>query len=197
MLSGKGLLAGTPVPEIAARAIANSWGEALGPYTRAAFDVVCLPPGEAGKIVVSGPHVVRSYLGGHGDAETKFDADGTRWHRTGDSGWFDTRGRLWLLDRCKAVVRDARGILYPFAVETAALGAAGVRRAALASTGGRRVLLVELLAGAAPDLVAVREQLAWAGLDRVTVDAIPVDARHNAKVDYAALEAMVRRRDCG
>jgi hypothetical protein len=72
---------------------------------------------------------------------------------------------------------------------------AGIRRAALASAGGRRVLLVEPLAGAARDLAAVRERLAWAALDRVAaVDAIPVDARHNAKVDYAALEEMVRRR---
>jgi acyl-CoA synthetase (AMP-forming)/AMP-acid ligase II len=195
MLSGEGLLAGPPVPEIAVRIIANRPDEALGPFTRAAFDAACLPQGEAGEIVVSGRHVVRGYLGGRGDAETKFDVDGERWHRTGDLGRFDPRGRLWLLGRCKAVVRDARGVLYPFAVETAAQGVAGIRRAALASAGGRRVLLVEPLAGAARDLAAVRERLAWAALDRVAaVDAIPVDVRHNAKVDYAALEEMVRRR---
>ena len=95
-------------------------------------------------------------------------------------------------------MQDARGTLYPFAVETAALGVAGVRRAALAAPGGRRVMLVEPLAGAAPDLALVRKRLEWAALDRVeTVDAIPVDARHNAKVDYAALEALVHRRGLG
>jgi acyl-CoA synthetase (AMP-forming)/AMP-acid ligase II len=198
MLSGKGLLAGAPVPEIAVRVIANRWGEALAPYTRAAFEAACLPPDEPGEIVASGHHVVRGYLGGRGDAETKFDVDGERWHRTGDLGYFDARGRLWLLGRCKAVVRDTRGTLYPFAVETAALSVAGVRRAALAASDGRRVLLVEPLAGAAPDLARVRQRLEWAALDRVeTVEAIPVDARHNAKVDYAALEALVRRRGLG
>lgn len=198
MLAGRGLLGGTPVPEIAVRILPNHWGEVLAPFTRAAFDAACLPHGEPGEIVVSGRHVVRGYLGGRGDAETKFDVDGERWHRTGDLGWFDARGRLWLLGRCKAVVRDARGTLYPFAVETAALGVPGVRRAALAAPGGRRILLVEPLGGAAPDLALVRERLAWAQLDRVeAVEAIPVDARHNAKVDYAALDALVRRRGLG
>lgn len=42
-------------------------------------------------------------------------------------------------------------------------------------------------------LVTLRERLAWAVLDRVET----VDARHNAKVDYAALEEMVRRRGLG
>jgi hypothetical protein len=44
----------------------------------------------------------------------------------------------------------------------------------------------------------LRHRLPWAALDRVAaVDAIPVDARHYAKVDYAALEALVRRRGLG
>ncbi|MCL4800741.1 MAG: AMP-binding protein [Burkholderiales bacterium] len=195
MLVGRGLLAGTPVPEIEARVIANRWGTPIGPFTRAAFDAERAKPQAPGEIVVTGPHVVRGYLDGRGDAEAKFEVDGVRWHRTGDLGYFDARGRLWLLGRCAGLVNDGRGALYPFAVECAALGVAGVRRAALAASGGRRLLLVEPRArGPAPDPEAVRERLAWAQLDRVAlVGAIPMDARHNAKVDYAALERIVRR----
>jgi len=195
MLAGRGLLAGMPVPEIDARVIPNRWGTPIGPFARAAFDAERAAPEAPGEIVVSGPHVVRGYLDGRGDAETKFEVDGVRWHRTGDLGYFDARRRLWLLGRCSGTVSDARGTLYPFAVECAALGVAGVRRAALAASGGKRLLLVEPLPqGAAPDVEAVRERLAWAKLDRVAlVEAIPMDARHNAKVDYAALERMVRR----
>lgn len=195
MLSGRGLLAGVPVPEIAVRIMPNRWGTPIGPFTRAAFDAECAAADAPGEIVVSGPHVVRGYLDGRGDAETKFDVDSTRWHRTGDLGRFDARGRLWLLGRCSGLVSDARGTLYPFAVECAALGLAGVRRAALAASGGKRLLLVEALPHGPPvDVEDLRRRLAWAALDRVVqVDAIPMDARHNAKVDYAALERIVRR----
>lgn len=195
MLAGRGLLAGAPVAEIEARVIANRWGTPIGPLTRAAFDAERLAPGTPGEIVVSGPHVVRGYLDGRGDAETKFEVDGVRWHRTGDLGYFDARGRLWLLGRCAGLVNDARGTLYPFAVECSALGVAGVRRAALAAGVGWRLLLVEPMPnGPVPDPEALRHRLAWAELDRVVlVEAIPMDPRHNAKVDYAALERVVRR----
>jgi hypothetical protein len=40
----------------------------------------------------------------------------------------------------------------------------------------------------------LRERLAWSRLaDVVVVDRIPVDARHNAKVDYPALHRMLQR----
>lgn len=193
MQSGRGLLAGAPVREIQVRVLANRWGEPIGPFSPEAFAAACLPAETPGEIVVSGGHVVRGYLAGRGDAETKFDVGGTRWHRTGDLGAFDARGRLWLLGRCKGVIEDRRGTLYPFAVETAALGVAGIRRAALAAVDGERWLVVEALPGAAPDLGSLGDRLAWASLDRIALAAVPVDRRHNAKVDYAALDALVRR----
>ena len=53
--------------------------------------------GEPGEIVVAGGHVLPGYLNGEGDVETKFEVDGARWHRTGDLGYLDGAGRLWLL----------------------------------------------------------------------------------------------------
>ena len=127
---------------------------------------------------------------GEGDAETKFRVDDRIWHRTGDSGYLDERGRLWLLGRASARIADDRGELYPFAVECAARQIPGVRRAALAHQAGRRILLLEPEAGAPPpDVTSVRSSLAWAQLDEVRVwREIPMDRRHNAKVDYAALK---------
>ncbi|MGE0483462.1 MAG: AMP-binding protein [Gammaproteobacteria bacterium] len=187
MRDGAGLLAGVPVADITLAILPNRWGEPCGPYTDAAFAAACLPSGEVGEIVVSGEHVVRGYLGGIGDAETKFDVGGTRWHRTGDLGRLDADGRLWLLGRCAAGIDDARGRLYPFAVECAAQQLAGVRRAALALRAGRRVLAYETT-DAGPDETTVGAALAWAGLDHVVrVPHIPLDARHNSKIDYGAL----------
>jgi len=187
MRDGGGLLAGAPIGEIELAILPNRWGEPLAAFTPESFRAARLPPGEVGEIVVSGAHVVRGYLHGRGDAETKFDAGGARWHRTGDLGRLDESGRLWLLGRCAAAVKDARGTLYPFAVECAAQQIEGVRRAALAVVARRRILVYEGESG-----LPVRDALAWAVLDEVRrVAAIPLDARHNSKIDYPALSKLL------
>lgn len=193
MQSGRGLLASTPVEEVVLRVLPDRWGAPLGSFSAESFAQEALPPGEPGEIVVSGAHVVPGYLNGQGDAETKFDVEGTRWHRTGDAGYFDERGRLWLLGRCAAVVKDAHGTVYPFAVESAARALPGVRRAAFAQHRGQRVLVVEAQAGASAG--TLRHALAWAKLEAVLfVKKIPLDRRHNAKVDYPALNALLRKK---
>lgn len=192
MRAGKGLLAGVPVKDIELGILRDQWGTPVAPCTRAQFAQECMPAGEAGEIVVSGAHVLRGYLGRRGDAETKFEVDGVRWHRTGDAGYLDAYGRLWLLGRASARVSDARGVLFPFSVECAATTVPGVRRSALVSHRGRRLLVVE--ASRTLDLDGLRSRLAWAQLDAVhQVERIPVDKRHNAKVDYPALTKRIER----
>lgn len=188
MTSGGGLLAGEPVEEIAVRIIVSRWGSPLEPLDDAGFSAICLPAGKIGEIVVSGGHVLQGYLNGTGDEETKFRVNGTVWHRTGDSGYFDHAGRLWLLGRSGAVITDERGEVYPFAVECAARQCPGVARAALVSRQGQRILFVQPKKGAYIDTNAVRTALAWAQLDTVRkLDVIPLDKRHNAKIDYGRL----------
>jgi acyl-CoA synthetase (AMP-forming)/AMP-acid ligase II len=188
MVAGKGLLAGRPVPEIRARVLRDQWGTPLGSLDGAAFAALERPPGQAGEIVVSGDHVLKGYLDGRGDEETKFRVDGEVWHRTGDAGYLDGAGRLWLLGRCSARIADGAGELFPFAVECAAMQVPGVRRAALAALGGRRLLAVEGEAAVAD----LQRALAWAGLERILpVPAVPMDRRHNAKVDYPRLRRML------
>ncbi len=191
MLRGCGLLAGTPVPEIQLRVIADQWGTPIPPLTLAEFDKLQLAPHEPGEIVVTGEHVLTGYLHGRGDEETKFQVDGQVWHRTGDAGYLDERGRLWLLGRCAAKIEDARGNLYPFAVECAASHHPNVKRAALLQHDGQRLLLVELQPPRA-GLNSLQKTLAWAALDEIRViKKIPVDKRHNAKVDYPALMKLL------
>lgn len=191
MEQGKGLLAGRPVSSLTLRVIRDQWGTPISPLSAQAFEHLALEIGSPGEIVVSGGHVLSGYVNGAGDVETKFEIDGTRWHRTGDLGYLDAVGRLWLLGRCDGKIEDTRGALYPFAVECAAMQTPTVRRAALASIDGRRVLAIE--AEEAVSLEAIRSSLGWAQLDQlVRVDHIPVDKRHNAKVDYTALTRELR-----
>jgi len=193
MVAGRGLLAGLSVPQIRLSVIQNGWGAPLGPFTASGFESLRVSVGEPGEIVVSGAHVLPGYLHACGDAETKFDVDGVRWHRTGDAGYLDERGRLWLLGRCEALIHDSRGVLYPFSVECAAMQIPGVRRAALIAHVGRRLLALELHKGANPDTAShVREAICWAEVESVIVlKKIPVDKRHNSKVNYMELRRVL------
>lgn len=195
MQSGAGLLAGDPVSAVRLAVVEDRWSRPLGPWSPEQLAQETLPADTPGEIIVTGDHVLAGYLDGRGDSETKIRAGGRVWHRTGDAGYLDAAGRLWLLGRCSARVDDEHGRLYPFAVECAVSDVQGLRRSAFIRRRGARVLVVELLPGTSRDSVVsdVRERLAWARLaDILVVPRIPVDGRHNAKVDYPALERMVR-----
>jgi acyl-CoA synthetase (AMP-forming)/AMP-acid ligase II len=195
MIAGRGLLTGRPVTAVRVVILPDRWGQPLAAMRAEDFAASCLTDGSPGEIVVTGAHVLPGYLHGIGDEETKCRVGDDVWHRTGDAGWIDEHGRIWLLGRCAARVSDARGAFYPFSVECAAVEILGVRRAAAVAVRGRRVLALELHPRApAPDLNRLAGPLSWACLDDVRVVArIPVDRRHNAKVDYAALARMASR----
>jgi len=189
MRTGGGLLVGPPVAAIRLKIVPDCWGRPLAPCSEAEFAARCLPANQVGEIVVSGPHVLPGYLHGRGDKETKFWVGETLWHRTGDAGYLDEQGRLWLLGRCAAKIEDKQDPLYPFAVECAVSFWPGVSRSALVAHRGQRLLALELSETAPPpDLSALHASLGWASLDDLRLlKQIPVDKRHNAKVDYPAL----------
>lgn len=192
MRGGAGLLAGRPVAEVSVRLVPWSATSASEiEHALRASDGES--PTTRGEIVVSGRHVVSGYLHGRGDRETKIHLDGTVWHRTGDAGCIDDRGRLWLLGRVAAAIADSRGELHPFAVECAARLLLPERRTVLAGHRDERILLVEGRL-TARDREALASGLHWARLDRI-IDAvkIPLDRRHNSKVDYGALRPLLDR----
>jgi acyl-CoA synthetase (AMP-forming)/AMP-acid ligase II len=170
-VSGAGLLAGHPVPDIHCTLRDLSAGSAGWHPATADF----------GEILVAGSHVLTGYLDGAGDRERKIHHGGRIWHRTGDCGRFDAQGRLWLLGRCDAVLRHRDQYRFPFAVEVAARGRSGGARCALVDAGTGPCLVVE---GPAEPL---RPWAASLGIDQVCTHPIPLDRRHNAKVDYPAL----------
>jgi olefin beta-lactone synthetase len=194
MRGGAGLFAGTAVPPVRMRIIRATWGVPLLPMTVSAFEQICCDAGEPGEIVVAGSHVLKGYLNGVGDEETKFRVGATVWHRTGDVGRCDAEGRLWLLGRAAHTITDARGPVYPLAVEAAARSCWPSHRVAFAGVGNTRVLAVEGALGAL-DLSTVQSTLRWAGIDQLaSIARIPTDSRHNSKVDYARLVVMLSRR---
>ena len=135
MRSGRGLLAGKPIAKIELRILRAQQGP-IGPHSREQFEAECRPANEPGEIVVTGDHVLKGYLHGRGDEETKFRVGDRIWHRTGDAGCLDEPGGVGLLGRSSATIADARGTLHPFAAECVAYDDPRVRRAALVAQAG-------------------------------------------------------------
>ena len=73
------------------------------------------------------------------DGLTKFRAGETIWHRTGDAGYLDGFGRLWLLGGCTARIGQGAAARYPFGMEAAAMSHTGVELAAFVEVNGEGV----------------------------------------------------------
>jgi len=75
-------------------------------------------PGEVGEIVVRGPNVTQGYL--HRDSE-KIDAFRDGWFHTGDLGYIDDEGFLYVLDRRSDLIISGGENVYPAEVEAVLL----------------------------------------------------------------------------
>jgi acyl-CoA synthetase (AMP-forming)/AMP-acid ligase II len=191
--AGGGLPAGRPVPGIDLRILEDTYGNPRPDCSVGEFDAMTLAADAVGEIVVSGPQVAKGYLGGRGDSANKFRVDGTVWHRTGDAGRLDAQGRLWLLGRCTARIHTPLGAHYPLATEAALSERPEVERSALLHRGQRTVLVVQMAQGGQPaDVDEICRAVPWVAIDDVAVvGRLPLDRRHNAKVDYPALHALL------
>ena len=193
MRIGAGLLVGRAIEGCNVKIVPNNNTVPLGPFSESEFESFALCQGEIGEIVVSGRHVLPGYVDLVRNRETKIEVEKTRWHRTGDAGYFDAIGRLWLVGRCSAAIQDSRGIVYPFQVEYAVGAVRGISRTALISDQGKRILVIETSAKAFnSDYIKAARCIADKQIDRiVTVMRIPMDRRHDAKIDYPALRRLL------
>ena len=82
-----------------------------------------MAPGEAGEVVVSGPNVMLGYLNKRKETE---NAIKNGWLYTGDIGYLDTEGYLFLLDRAKDMIVTGAENVYSAEVETAISTCPGV-----------------------------------------------------------------------
>ncbi len=192
---GAGLLVGKPVAGIEVRVIKDRWGHSVNDLTDAELSRLARPAGQAGEIVVSGPHVLGGYLDGVGDDENKFCADDRRWHRTGDAGRLDEQGRLWILGRCSRRFDDDPNPVYNLQIEAAAMNFDWVHQAGAITINHKRYLAISTKRRPeSAEFRVFRLALVWAKLFAiVTLPSLPVDRRHNAKIDHISLERTLRR----
>jgi acyl-CoA synthetase (AMP-forming)/AMP-acid ligase II len=173
--------------------------------------------GELGEICVKGPVVTREYaLESALTLAAKIEDGGEPWHRMGDVGYFDGEGRLWFCGRKAHRLETEVGVVLPVPTENVYNLHPRVARSALVGRGPRggerTVLVVEPRSGTMPRTRAAaarfREELdtVWrtgskAGAPRLAPAsevrfrrALPVDVRHNAKIERGALKRWVEER---
>ena len=169
------------------------------PLSRVGLRIEPLPggDGDCGEIVVSAPWLSLGYDGlwGTNDRARTVDEHGVEWHRTGDVGHLDSGGRLWVEGRLAHVVSTVDGPVTPVPLENAVTAATGLRSAVagIGPAGCEQVVVVVERDGK-PGLVpsdvdrSVRAAVAAQPLAAVlTVPKLPVDIRHNSKIDRARL----------
>ena len=112
--SGMGFCLGEPVEGIMIRILSfEDYNEQFDPSI--ASEVSGYGPGSIGEISAMGPAVYSSLIGQDeiefgGPKTTAHDSlDGTNWHRTGDLGYLDQHGRVWIVGRKAHRVRSKNG----------------------------------------------------------------------------------------
>jgi acyl-CoA synthetase (AMP-forming)/AMP-acid ligase II len=201
---GAGVCVGRPVDGMLVRVIHIS----DGPIPSWEDDVE-VPAGEVGEIVVQGPVATRAY---HNRTESTAlakiaDPAGGFWHRMGDLGYLDDRGRLWFCGRKSQRVVTPAGVLFTVPCEGVFNAHPAVYRTALVGVerGGavEPVLCVEREKWDATPEGRLRDELLALGAARPHTRAIrtvlfhgcfPVDVRHNAKIFREKLAAWAAGR---
>ncbi|CDO88584.1 hypothetical protein AWC29_07245 [Mycobacterium triplex] len=83
-----------------------------------AADGTILPPGETGEIVLRGPTTMMRYLD---DPAATAEVQRHGWHHTGDIGYRDEDGYVYITDRVRDVIISGGFNVFPFEVEQAIL----------------------------------------------------------------------------
>ncbi len=185
---GDGVCVGAPLPtvDVGIRPLASAPGE------------LTVGPGVVGEIVVRAPHQRFGY-----DRLWRTEHDASRplgWHATGDVGHLDDRGRLWVGGRIGHVITTPAGPITPVGPEQRVESIDGVDLAAVVGVGpsGTQQIVVVVqhstpVSSARLADVVVHDRVRSVICDPVAavfdVPALPVDRRHNSKIDRTALAA--------
>jgi acyl-CoA synthetase (AMP-forming)/AMP-acid ligase II len=170
-------------------------------------DAVVLPTGEIGEVLARSPHVSDRYYESPKDMAANKVSDGeSRWHRLGDCGFLDDRGRLWVCGRVSHRLVAGPRTYYPLCCEPVVNTHPDVARSALVgicdSPGAdpTPTMCVQLRSEGRDRSQRIVDELkelvgrydATRGIERVVVvEELPVDKRHNAKIDRPALAARL------
>jgi acyl-CoA synthetase (AMP-forming)/AMP-acid ligase II len=203
---GAGTCVGKPLADIDLRVIRVT-DDPIAEWS----DDLAVPDGELGEIAVTGAVVTKQYFGlPEADALSKI-RDGSRiWHRIGDLGYRDSQGRVWFCGRKAHRVTSESGTLFSVRCEAVFNEHPAVARSALVGVGpaGKMmpVIIVEPEPGRFPNggraATFCDELIELGGANELTRTiqtvlfhrSLPVDVRHNAKINREELAKWTSRR---
>ncbi|MFF5085025.1 AMP-binding protein [Actinoplanes sp. NPDC000266] len=118
--------------------------------------------GKHGEVIVRGPNVTPGYWQNNEATDAAFDADG--WFHSGDIGYLDDDGYLFIVDRLKDMIITGGENVYPAEVESALADLPGAVDVAVVGVPdekwGETVVALVSVTGAVPTLEDVREHAA-------------------------------------
>ncbi len=163
-----------------------------------AFDpALIVPTGTMGEIIVRGPMVSASYYGRPDYTKLAKIPDGaTFWHRMGDVGYFDEKGRLWMCGRKSHRVVTKERTYYTLPTEAVFNKCPKIKRSALVpirkNGETKAAICIELPAESQAnkdELKAELLDLAQKSQEAKGIEVVlfypkpfPMDVRHNAKI---------------
>ena len=139
----------------------------------------------------------------HNDAAKIRDGD-TFWHRLGDVGYFDGQGRFWYCGRKSQRVETSGGTLFTIPCEAIFNTHRQLTRCALVGLGTRPTQVPAIITDCREgDHQGLHTELRELGAQHETTRSIstflrygslPVDVRHNSKIDREALALWAANR---
>jgi acyl-coenzyme A synthetase/AMP-(fatty) acid ligase/pimeloyl-ACP methyl ester carboxylesterase len=180
-----GVCVGRPIAEVSV---------AISPLDEDGYSTaeITKQPRLTGEVCVKADHLKETYDKLWLTEQSSKEARG--WYRSGDVGHLDPQGRLWVEGRMVHIIATADGPVTPVGIEQAVESLADVRHAAAVGVGPmgtQQVVMVVVPTdrprrpGIAPVGLAERVRAA-ARIDVaavLVVAALPVDKRHNSKID--------------
>jgi olefin beta-lactone synthetase len=148
--------------------------------------------GEIGEIIVSGSHVLREYLNDDKALErNKIFVNGDCWHRTGDSGYLDADGSLFLTGRCSTLISRDQDLICPFVYEGYFQSLNGVEMGTISLVHNNIMAIIELNEQSERHTVKQAIKSLSISPDVIFIKRIPRDPRHHSKIDYEKLKMML------
>ena len=154
------------------------------------FESMWLPTGEIGEICVEGKHVLKEYYNSEQAQKfAKIHYQNQIWHRTGDAGYLDNEGRLFLMGRVKNRFEHNGKEVYVFPIENALLEIEGIEIGTILKINSEIVLVIETKLPKAKLEQELKERNFE--YDKLIITRIPRDPRHNSKIDYDKLKCII------